>query len=245
MISDTFTENASSRGGGNGDRRHAINRDVLQVCRGDAINPSIWHTHTSLRYRAAKRTADLIGAALLLFLLTPVILVVAIAVRLDSAGPAIFQQSRIGKDGKPFRIYKFRTMTWSPDQPLIFLPDGRGGLTHKVRNDHRVTRVGKHLRKTSLDEIPQIINILRGEMSFIGPRPELVEIVAQYEFWQHRRHIVRPGITGLWQVSGRSDKPMHEHTEIDIEYIETMSFRVDARILKDTVLMVLRGVGAF
>jgi lipopolysaccharide/colanic/teichoic acid biosynthesis glycosyltransferase len=126
---------------------------------------------------------------------------------------------------------------------MLQAPDGT--MRHKLRQDPRITRVGRWLRRTSVDELPQLINILLGHMSLIGPRPELVEIVDRYEPWQHRRHMVRPGLTGWWQVSGRGNRPMHENTELDLYYVDHLSAGLDLRILIRTVVVVVKGLGAF
>jgi lipopolysaccharide/colanic/teichoic acid biosynthesis glycosyltransferase len=192
-----------------------------------------------------KRWFDFTFATIALILLSPLFLLVIIAIRLETPYPAIFRQTRIGLNGRPFTIFKFRTMIVDrrqSDQPLNG-PDRR--KRHKTQNDPRVTRVGRLLRLTSIDELPQLINIIRGEMSFIGPRPELVNIVARYAPWQHKRHVVRPGLSGWWQIHGRSDLPMHEHTELDVHYVENISFRLDLFILLRTVRIVLLHSGAF
>jgi lipopolysaccharide/colanic/teichoic acid biosynthesis glycosyltransferase len=190
---------------------------------------------------------DLAVAGLALALLSPLLLVVALAIRLDSRGSAVFRQQRVGLGGRPFIVLKFRTMRVAePGEEVKFFKAENGGVSHKVRHDPRVTRVGRVLRKTSLDELPQLVNVLKGEMSLIGPRPELVSIVQQqYQPWQHRRHLVRPGITGWWQVCGRSDKPMHENTELDLYYVDHVSLSLDLRVLLRTVGTVVRGAGAF
>lgn len=197
-------------------------------------------------YAVFKRWLDVVMGALALTLLWPLFLLLALVVRLDSRGPALFRQTRIGRGGEPFTLYKFRTMTWDPAQPELRMFVGADGrLRHKINRDPRVTRVGKLLRRTSIDEWPQLINVVRGQMSLVGPRPELPQIVMRYEPWQHQRHLVRPGMTGWWQVQGRSDLPMHEHTDLDIYYIKHLTFRLDLRIVARTVLVVLRGFGAF
>ncbi len=191
-----------------------------------------------------KRCLDVALAALAIGLLIPLLLVVALAVRLDSAGPAIFRQTRIGRGGKSFVVFKFRTMSDS-EQGLRFFQGPDGTLRHKLVNDPRVTRIGRFLRRTSIDELPQLINVLRGEMSLIGPRPELPGIVEHYQPWQHQRHLVRPGMTGWWQVQGRSDRPMHENTELDLYYVENLSPGLDVQIIRRTIRVVLSGLGAF
>lgn len=189
-------------------------------------------------YRIAKRALDIVVASVALVLLAPLMLVIAALIRLDSEGPALFRQERVGQGGRRFRMLKFRTMV-----------DGCGLLLdgpHKRPDDARVTRVGRLLRRTSLDELPQLINVLRGEMSLVGPRPELPEIVeARYAPWQYRRFLVPQGMTGWWQVTGRGEKLLCEHTEDDLYYLEHASLRFDLLILFKTVGAVLRREGAF
>jgi len=197
--------------------------------------------------RRIKRAFDLIVGSLLLILLSPVLLLVAIAVRLDSPGPVIFKQRRVGEKGKIFWMYKFRSMIQGAEQQQFktvrVREDGR--LLYKHPNDPRVTRVGRFIRRTSLDELPQLINVLKGEMSLVGPRPELPWLVEQYEPWQWQRFSVPQGITGWWQVNGRSDKPMHLYTDEDLFYIQSYSFLLDLQILWHTVGAVLRSKGAY
>jgi len=192
-----------------------------------------------------KPAFDFVMAAMLVVILSPLLLLVALAIRLENRGPVFFRQTRIGRRGERFVVWKFRTMIAdrrSSDTPYDG-PERR--LRHKTRNDPRVTRLGKLLRATSVDELPQLFNVLRGEMSLIGPRPELPGIVSRYAPWQHRRHLVRPGITGWWQVRGRSELPMHEHTELDIYYVLHQSPGLDLRILAETVRAVVGRSGAF
>jgi lipopolysaccharide/colanic/teichoic acid biosynthesis glycosyltransferase len=174
-------------------------------------------------------------------------LLVAVAIKLDSSGPALFVQERIGENGQPFMMYKFRSMVVNadrmPDSPV--LNDQDGVVVHKIPNDPRVTRIGRFIRRTSLDELPQLFNVLRGEMSLVGPRPELPWLVENYEIWQRRRFAVPPGITGWWQVNGRSDRLMHMHTEDDLYYIQNYSPLLDLQILWRTIGVVVRGRGAF
>lgn len=197
--------------------------------------------------RMVKRVFDL---AICLFLLPPSLLImaiIAIAIRLEGAGPIMFSQQRVGENGRLFWMYKFRTMV--PDaeniRHLVERIDEKGNLIHKTMNDPRVTRVGRFLRRTSLDELPQLFNVLSGDMSLIGPRPELPYLVKQYKPWQRTRFAVPQGITGWWQVNGRSDKPMHLHTEDDLYYVRNYSLILDIRILLKTIATVLRGRGAY
>lgn len=192
-----------------------------------------------------KRPLDLLFAVPLLVVSVIPMCLIALAIRLDSRGNPLFLQERIGRDGKEFTIWKFRTMSHSRSDELLFFHTEDGRQQHKIKNDPRITRFGRILRKTSLDELPQLLNVVMGHMSLVGPRPELPQIVAHYEPWQHERHAVRPGITGWWQVSGRSELPMHEHTELDIYYVQRVSFWLDVRIAVKTVVGVIRGLGAF
>jgi len=198
-------------------------------------------------YRIAKRVLDVVVASAGLVLLAPLMLLIAIAIKLDSPGPVLFRQVRIGKGGKPFWFIKFRSMVKNAEQikrDLIPKNEVRGGPVFKMRNDPRVTRVGRFLRRYSLDELPQLIHVLHGEMSLVGPRPPLPSEVASYGEWEMRRLSVTPGLTCLWQISGRSDIGFREWVELDHIYIDTMSFWTDLKILLFTVPAVITGKGA-
>ncbi len=197
--------------------------------------------------RVIKRIFDLLVASLSLLIIWPVMLVAAIAIRLDTPGPIILRQQRVGENGRLFYVYKFRSMVQDADKRLheVVREDENGQILHKRADDPRITRVGRIIRRASIDELPQLFNVLKGEMSMVGPRPELPMIVARYEAWQHKRFAVPPGITGWWQVSGRSDKPMHLHTEDDLYYISHYSPLLDLQILWRTIGVVLKGKGAF
>lgn len=197
--------------------------------------------------RTLKRLFDIFASGLLLVLLSPVLGIIALLVKLESPGPVFFLQERIGQHGQRFKMIKFRSMYQDAEQRWqeVARRDANGNLVHKVSDDPRVTRIGRKLRRTSLDELPQLINVLRGEMSLVGPRPEMPYIAAEYEPWQWQRFRVPPGITGWWQVNGRSDRPMHLHTDDDLYYIQNYSFWLDMRILLKTVGVVLRGHGAY
>ena len=181
-----------------------------------------------------KRGFDLIFSSLVLFFVAPLMFAMAVAIKLDSKGPALLKQERIGKGGVPFGMYKFRTMVNESS------PCGPKPLS---RDDHRITRLGRFLRRSSLDELPQLVNVLKGDMSLVGPRPELPFPVARYEPWQRQRLDVLPGITGWWQVSGRK-QPMHEHVDYDLYYVHNQSFRLDLIILWKTLFAVISGEGA-
>ena len=191
--------------------------------------------------RWVKPAIDGVAALALLVVLLPVLAAVALAVRLGVGRPVIFRQERIGLGGRRFTVFKFRTMLDEPPAGAVVRRcEGCRSICHKCPNDPCHTRVGRVLRRFSLDELPQLVNVLRGEMSLVGPRPELPDIVAGYDAWQHRRHAVRPGLTGLWQVTQRSSQvPMHEATGPDIEYVERISLRTDLAILARTLPSVL------
>jgi lipopolysaccharide/colanic/teichoic acid biosynthesis glycosyltransferase len=189
--------------------------------------------------RSFKRAMDLIIASVLLVLLAPIMAVAALMIRTSIGSPVLFRQQRIGLHGRPFELYKLRTMR--PERRVRDVPYGGPDRrrTHKSRNDPRVLPIGSLLRKFRVDELPQLWNVLKGDMSMVGPRPELPEIVSRYEHWQHRRHAVRPGLTGLWQVSSLNDRPMHKCTEVDVQYVESIGLRVDIEILVRTPLAIL------
>ncbi|MCL5263720.1 MAG: sugar transferase [Chloroflexi bacterium] len=195
--------------------------------------------------RVVKRIFDLAVSFILILITLPIMAIIFLAIKLDSAGPVLFKQVRIGENGKPFIIYKFRSMVRYAENQMeqVLVQDG-GNVIHKQPDDPRVTRVGRFLRRTSLDELPQLFNVLKGNMSLVGPRPELPWLAAQYEPWQRRRLVVPQGLTGWWQVNGRSSKPMHLHTDVDIYYIANYSFWLDLRILWKTLWVVLQGKGA-
>lgn len=212
----------------------------------------------SRSYLLAKRVLDLVITTLSLVFLSPILAVIAVAIKLDSKGPVLFKQTRIGRDGRPFTMLKFRSMLDNADQSLHrdlvidLMRNGRSSnyaasgpkVMFKVNGDPRVTPVGRILRLTSLDELPQLINVLRGEMSLVGPRPDLPYAVEEYEPWHWRRFEVLPGITGLWQVSGRSKLLPTEMLKLDVQYTDECSLRLDYAILLKTIQVVLRMVGS-
>lgn len=197
--------------------------------------------------RVVKRVFDLVGAVLLTILLSPLLLIAAVLVKLDSKGPVIFRQLRVGENCRPFYVYKFRSMVANAEERLeeVMIETEDGQVIHKVRDDPRVTRVGRVLRRISLDELPQLFNVIKGEMSLVGPRPELPFLVDRYEPWQRKRFAVPPGMTGWWQIRGRSDRPMHLHVEDDLFYIQNYSLLLDLQILWKTLGVVLRRRGAY
>jgi exopolysaccharide biosynthesis polyprenyl glycosylphosphotransferase len=197
--------------------------------------------------RFIKRALDFVLALLGLLVSAPLSLLVALAVKLDSPGPAIFKQQRVGEGGRPFYIHKFRSMRDGAEeqQEELRSRNEASGPLFKIKADPRVTRLGPFLRRRSLDEIPQLWNVLRGEMSIVGPRPGLPSEVAQYQAWHRQRLEVPPGITGLWQVSGRSDLSFDEMCLLDIYYIENWSLGLDLTIMLRTIPRVLFGEGAY
>ena len=197
--------------------------------------------------RVIKDIFDRIGSALLLTLFAPFLLIVSAAILIDSRGPVFYKQRRVGKDGKEFTIVKFRTMIPNADKMLADLSDLNegAGVLFKMRRDPRVTRVGSVLRRYSIDELPQLFNVLSGSMSLVGPRPPLPEETAKYGEDVRRRLLVKPGVTGLWQVSGRSDLSWDEAVRLDLRYVEDWSLALDAVILWKTFRAVLSGQGAY
>jgi exopolysaccharide biosynthesis polyprenyl glycosylphosphotransferase len=194
-----------------------------------------------------KALFDKVSAALALMLLAPLFVMIALAIRISDRGPVFFRQIRIGKDGEPFTVWKFRTMVVDAEArkaELLARNEGDGTI-FKIRRDPRVTRAGAWLRRRSLDELPQLLNVLLGNMSLVGPRPALPVEVAGYRHHMRRRLAVKPGITGLWQVSGRSDLPWEEAERLDLRYVENWSLALDLQILWKTLSAVIHGSGAY
>ncbi len=194
---------------------------------------------------ASKRVIDIAGAALGLILLSPVFLIVALAIRLSNGAPVLFHQTRVGLHGRPFTMHKFRTMMLHAEEGLegIRHLNERKGAAFKISADPRITRVGRVLRQTSLDELPQLWNVLRGEMSLVGPRPALTREVATYDIWHRRRLSMKPGITGLWQVEARREPSFDRWVEHDLAYIDSWSLWLDFKILARTVPAVVGRTG--
>lgn len=197
--------------------------------------------------RVTKRLFDMVVASLLLIILSPLLVLITVLIKLDSKGPALIMQERIGENARPFRMLKFRSMVADAEQrlPEVVKETDSGEIDYKRRDDPRITRVGRFIRRFSLDELPQLLNVLKGEMSLVGPRPELPWLVDRYEFWQWRRFAVPPGMTGWWQIQGRSDRPMHLHVGDDLYYIQNYSLWLDWQILLKTIVVVLKGQGAY
>lgn len=210
---------------------------VLQIAQPRLYGGSRW----------AKTTFDRVAAFLLLLMLVPLLVGVALAVRINSSGPALFRQVRVGQSGREFTLYKFRTMAVDAEErreDLLELNEAEGPL-FKLRADPRITSIGRVLRRYSLDELPQLYNVLRGDMSLVGPRPPLPSEVAGYSEDVRRRLLVKPGLTGLWQVSGRSDLSWEESVRLDLRYVDNWSLGHDVHILRRTAKAVVRGTGAY
>lgn len=220
--------------------------------------------HFALRERSSvqmmlKRMIDICSSLAVLLLGFPFLLAIALLIKLTSRGPVFFRQRRIGEEGNPFSLFKFRTMRADADDCIHrefaqnFIRgkmsqttlDGKSDNLYKITNDPRVTAVGGFLRRTSLDELPQFINILRGEMTIVGPRPPLEYEYEHYDEWHKLRLKVRPGLTGLWQVSGRSTVPFHEMVKLDLYYIENWSLMMDLKIMARTIPVMLAGTGGY
>lgn len=198
----------------------------------------------------AKRILDILVASVALVIIAPLLVAIGILIKLDSQGPVIFRQVRIGKDGRPFVMYKFRTMQ-NGDNSIAhrdfvrsLFKDQQSIPVYKVAGSGLVTRAGAILRKTSLDELPQLFNVLKGEMSLVGPRPDLPYSVELYSKHHYKRLSVLPGITGLWQVNGRSNKSLLEMLDLDVAYVNSWSFWLDIKILARTAISVITGQGA-
>jgi len=192
---------------------------------------------------ALKRAVDVFGSVAGLILLSPLFLVIAVAIRRIDDGPVLFRQTRVGLHGRPFEVLKFRTMTTDAEArraDLEGLSEVRGAA-FKIANDPRITSLGRRLRRTSLDELPQLWNVVRGEMSLVGPRPALPSEVDIYDIWHRRRLSMKPGMTGLWQVSARANRDFDDRAQLDLAYIDRWSLWLDLRILLRTIPAALEG----
>jgi lipopolysaccharide/colanic/teichoic acid biosynthesis glycosyltransferase len=224
---------------------------TIAPARAAALPPSLAHAGTirdhGLYLRGGKRALDVLGSLIALVLSAPVLLLAALAIKLESGGPVFYKSTRIGRGGRPFTFYKLRSMVNGADRHRHHLThlNEADGPVFKICNDPRVTRIGRFLRSSSIDEIPQFFHVLSGDMSLVGPRPPLPEEVAQYEPWQMRRLNVRPGLTCLWQVNGRSRIGFQEWMRLDLEYIRRQSAMLDLKILLRTIPAVISREGAY
>lgn len=211
-----------------------------------SADPALSYVPRTFYQRCGKRLFDIAAAGIGLLVLSPLFLLIALAIKLESPGPVFYVSTRLGRRARPFPFVKFRSMVRDAEARRAELDalNEMDGPVFKIRNDPRMTRVGRLLRKSSLDELPQLWSVLRGHMSLVGPRPPIPAEVEQYERWQRRRLSVTPGITCLWQIRGRNRISFEEWMRLDAEYIETLSFGLDLKILALTLPAVLGGEGA-
>ena len=198
-------------------------------------------------YEASKRVLDFVAALLGLILLSPVFLIVSILIKLESEGEVIFSQTRIGLNGKEFKMYKFRSMVKNAEELKVKLAaqNEMSGPMFKMKDDPRVTKVGKFIRKTSIDELPQLINVLKGDMSLVGPRPSLPKEVEKFKPWMLRRLEVKPGLTCYWQVSGRNNIDFEDWMKLDIQYVEDRNFLLDLKLIFKTFFVLFGDKNAY
>jgi lipopolysaccharide/colanic/teichoic acid biosynthesis glycosyltransferase len=201
--------------------------------------------NSSLGYRVAKRTFDLIGGLVALLLFSPIMLTAFLVLLVTTKGRPIFIQERIGYCGRKFPMIKFRTMRLDADKVQHQVQNEKSGPIFKNRRDPRITRVGRFLRSTSIDEMPQLLNVLAGHMSLVGPRPPIAKEVAKYQVWQSRRLAVQPGLTCLWQVSGRSEIGFEDWVRMDIWYLQNQNLKTDLNLLVRTPVSIVTGQGAY
>lgn len=248
METPTYGDGRAFRGG-DGPRPEATPQNNQTANQNSGQNVILLQGVSARRSGAknAQRVLDLILCGFLLLLIWPVFGVIALLIRLDSPGPVLFKQKRVGQDGQEFWFYKFRSMVTDAEakRHLLEMHNERSGPVFKMKNDPRVTRVGRVLRKFSLDELPQLLNVVKGEMSLVGPRPALPSETARYNPRQRQRLLCVPGVTGLWQVSGRASLSFERSIELDLLYIEQQSILLYFRILVMTIPAVLRAEGAY
>lgn len=198
-------------------------------------------------YEASKRVLDFIAALLGLILLSPIFLIVSILIKLESEGEVIFSQTRIGLNGKEFKMYKFRSMVKNAEElkAKLAAQNEMSGPMFKMKDDPRVTKVGKFIRKTSIDELPQLINVLKGDMSLVGPRPSLPKEVEKFEPWMLQRLEVKPGLTCYWQVSGRNNIDFEDWMKLDLQYVEDRNFLLDLKLIFKTFFVLFGDKNAY
>ena len=208
-----------------------MERLVLETVESDTVE-----VKTSKIYLFIKRIIDIMGALMGLILLSPLLLIVGILIKAESKGPIIFSQDRIGKNGKVFRMYKLRSMVANAEElkGTLMKENEMSGPMFKIKDDPRVTKIGKFIRKTSIDELPQLFNVLKGDMSLVGPRPSLPNEVLEFEPWMNKRLMVKPGLTCYWQVMGRHNIDFQQWMLLDIKYVETRSIIVDIKLIIKT-----------
>lgn len=212
----------------------------------EVVNMQLINIANQNRYEKIKRFFDICLSTAALVVLSPLLLVIAILIYLEDKGPVIYSQTRIGKDGRAFKLYKFRSMCVDADERLRDLQklNERDGPAFKIRDDPRVTKVGKFIRKTCIDELPQLVNIIKGDMSIVGPRPPLPNEVEQYNSYQKQRLLVVPGLTCYWQIQKGEETTFDEWVELDLKYIKERSILLDFRLILLTFKVILSGKGA-
>lgn len=212
----------------------------------EVVNMQLINIANQNRYEKIKRFFDICLSSAALVVLSPLLLVIAILIYLEDKGPVIYSQTRIGKDGRAFKLYKFRSMCVDADEKLKDLQElnERDGPVFKIKNDPRVTKVGKFIRKTCIDELPQLVNIIKGDMSIVGPRPPLPNEVEQYNSYQKQRLLVVPGLTCYWQIQKGEETTFDEWVELDLKYIKEQSILLDFRLILLTFKVILSGKGA-
>jgi len=199
-------------------------------------------------YHFVKRAIDIFGSLIGLLILSPLFAIVGYKIKKeDSAGPVFFSQDRVGKNGKLFRMYKFRSMCVDAEDQLVLLLDQNEieGAMFKMKDDPRITKIGKFIRKTSIDELPQLWNVLKGDMSLVGPRPPLIREVKEYSAFEKQRLLIKPGCTGLWQISGRNQLSFSEMVQLDLLYINELSLFKDIMIVLKTFIIIIKSDGAY
>lgn len=208
-----------------------MERLVLETVESDTVE-----VKTSKIYLFIKRIIDIMGALMGLILLSPLLLIVGILIKVESKGPIIFSQDRIGKNGKTFRMYKLRSMVANAEElkGTLMKENEMSGPMFKIKDDPRITKIGRFIRKTSIDELPQLFNVLKGDMSLVGPRPSLPNEVLEFEPWMNKRLMVKPGLTCYWQVMGRNNIDFQQWMLLDIKYVETRSIIVDIKLIIKT-----------
>ena len=213
----------------------------------DRSNMRAVYEKKSFIYKALKRIFDIVLSGIALICLSPIFVITAIAIKLEDGGPAFFTQQRAGKDMKTFKMYKFRSMYVNADEKLkeLLKDNEQTGHAFKIKNDPRITKVGKFIRKTSIDELPQLINIIKGDMSIVGPRPILPFQMEECNDYERQRLIVQPGLTCYWQIGGRANIKWDEWVELDLDYIEDMSLWTDLKMIVKTVPAVFDSEGAY
>ncbi|WP_024831338.1 sugar transferase [Ruminiclostridium josui] len=221
--------------------------NILQNKIKEVVDEGALYTNKNYLYVIEKRVFDIVISSIALIVLFPLFIVISFAIKVDSPGPAIFKQERMGFRGKIFNMYKFRTMVNNAEQLLeeVQQRNQMSGHMFKIKDDPRITKLGRVLRKTSIDELPQLVNVIKGEMSLVGPRPPLIREVEKYDIWHHLRMSIKPGLTGIWQISGRNKLGFDGMIRLDLKYIRERNFWYDLKIIIKTMPVLLGDRNAF